>query len=73
MSDSFRSKADELVEGLLKNPLEFPDGAEFASIAVPLDIKQMVALCERYLPILNSQPDFVERKKREAIREPFVL
>lgn len=73
MNDSFESRANQIVHRLLEEPLEFPDGSGFSSTTVPLDIKQMIALCEKYLPILNSQPDFIERKKREAIRESFIL
>lgn len=73
MSESPKSKHEALVHALISSPLELPDGSSFSSVSVRMDIKEMVALSERYLPIVNSQPDFVERKIREAIDAPFIL
>ena len=73
MSESPRSKSEELVHTLLVSPLELPDGASFASIPGTVDIKEMITLSERYLPIINSRPDFIETKIREALDVPFVL
>ena len=57
----------------MSSPLELPDGAGFASTPVKIGIREMIALSEAYLPILNSQPDFEAKKKREAFDEPFIL
>ena len=57
----------------MSSPLELPDGAGFASTPIKIGIREMIALSEAYLPILNSQPDFEAKKKREAFDEPFVL
>lgn len=73
MSASSESKTDDLVQRLLANPLHLPDGKSFVSATPKLDVRQMIALSEKYLSIINSQPDFVEKKKRTAIDVPFVL
>lgn len=38
-----------------------------------MDLLQMIAASEMYLSILNSRPDFKERKMREAFSVPFEL
>jgi hypothetical protein len=74
MSDSSKSprNCDE-IQALISNPLELPDGSGFTSTAVKVGIREMIALSEAYLPIVNSQPDFEAKKKKEAFDEPFVL
>lgn len=73
MSESAKSPHNDEIQALLSDPLELPDGTGFASTIVKLGIKEIVALSEAYLPILNSQPDFESKKKAEAYDEPFVL
>jgi hypothetical protein len=73
MNKSPKSKSEALVHDLLANPLELPDGEFFSSVAPKLDAKEMFALSERYLPIINARPDFIERKIREAFDVPFSL
>lgn len=73
MSESKKSQGDEIARKLLDNSLELPDGTGFSSIAPKMTVQEMVALSERYLPILNSQPDFIEKKRKAAFGVPFVL
>lgn len=74
MSESEKSPNNNAaIQALLTNPLELPDGTGFASTVVTLGIKEMLALSEASLPILNSHPDFEAKKKQEAFDEPFVL
>lgn len=73
MSDSAKSKSEEKVDTIPEKHLELPDGAAFTSRSPKVDILEMIAISERYLPIVNGQPDFVERKIREAITVPFSL
>ena len=73
MSESPNSKSNKPTDDLLSNPLELPDGALFVSVAAKLPIQQMIALSENQLPTLNSQPDFIEKKRKMAINVPFSL
>lgn len=74
MSESLKSpNSSGGIQELLSNPLELPDGTGFASVAVKPGIRDMIALSETFLPIINAQPDFKEKKKGEAFDEPFVL
>jgi hypothetical protein len=74
MNDSVKSpRSDNQIQALLSNPLELPDGTGFASTVVKLGIREMIALSEAYLPILNTQPDFEAKKKQKAFPEPFIL
>lgn len=71
MSESPNSKSDKFLDDLIHNPLELPDGASFVSVGSKVTIQQMIALSEKHLPALNSQPDFIEKKIKMAINVPF--
>lgn len=73
MSDSKKKSGDEIAHSLLQEPLELPDGEGFSSVAPKMSVAEMVALSEQYLPILNSAPDFIEKKRKEAFGVPFAL
>jgi hypothetical protein len=73
MNGSASSKSDDIVRRLLDDPLELPDGTGFSAIPAQCSIKEIVAISERYLPLVNSHPEFVERKMRSVIDEPFAL
>ena len=66
MSDSQDSSNNQIVQRLLSDYLDLPDGSGFASYPPTMDPLQMIAASEVYLPILNSRADFEERKIREA-------
>jgi hypothetical protein len=72
MSESSNSR-DERLKSLIKNPLRLPDGASFSSATPKMPAQQMIGLSEKLLPLLNSQPDFIEKRKRLALDKPFVL
>jgi hypothetical protein len=72
MSESSNLK-NEQIRNLLDNPLHLPDGESFVSATPRVPVQQMIALSEKLLPLVNSQPDFIETRKRLAIDEPFVL
>jgi hypothetical protein len=61
------------VRNLLNDPIRLPDGACFASESVKVNITEILALSEKLLPISNSRPDFIDRKKATAIPVPLVL
>lgn len=74
MNDSVKSpRSANQTQALLSSPLELPDGTGFASTVVKLGIREMIALSEAYLPILNTQPDFETKRKQKAFPEPFIL
>jgi hypothetical protein len=73
MSDSRQSKKTETVTESPSTLLTLPDGSSFTSQSVKVDIKEIIALSEKLLPISNSRPDFIERKKSSAIPVRFVL
>lgn len=73
MDESSKSKGEEIARKLLEDPLELPDGAGFCSVRPKMAILQMVAISEKYLPILNAQPDFIEKKRKLAFGVPFSL
>ncbi len=73
MSESQKPSGDEIARRLIENPLELPDGTGFSAVVPNMSVKEMVALSERYLPILNSQPDFIEKKRKAAFGVPFIL
>jgi hypothetical protein len=73
MGDCQKSNNNHIAQKLPSNHLELPDGAAFASSAPKMDVLQMIVASEVYLPILNSRPDFEERKIREAFSVPFEL
>jgi hypothetical protein len=73
MSDSRQSKIAEAVAELLDAPVNLPNGSAFASQSVKVDISEIIALSEKLLPISNSRPDFIERKKSTAIPVRFTL
>ncbi len=73
MNEFPTSKGDALVQSLLANPLDLPVERSFSSVAPKLDAQEMAALSERYLPMTNARPDFVERKIRESFDVPFSL
>jgi hypothetical protein len=73
MSESQKPSGDEIARRLIEDPLELPDGTGFSAVAPTLSVEEMVALSEKYLPILNSQPDFIEKKRKSAFGVPFVL
>jgi hypothetical protein len=72
MSDSSNSTSEQIVK-LIGEPLNLPDGSCFVSDAPTVPILQMIALSEKFLPILNSHPDFIEKRKKLAIKEAFFL
>jgi hypothetical protein len=72
MSESSNSR-NERLKSLINDPLHLPDGASFSSATPRLPAQQMIDLSEKLLPLVNSQPDFIEKRKRLAIEEPFVL
>lgn len=73
MSESDNSKNRESTDSAIRDPLDLPDGTGFVAVTPRVDIQEMIAMSERYLPILNSRPDFVEKKKRSSIDVPFEL
>ena len=73
MSDSRQSKIAEAVTKLLDAPATLPNGSSFGSQSVKVDIKEIIALSERLLPIANARPDTIERKRSSAIPARFVL
>lgn len=73
MSDSQKKSGDEIARSLIQEPLELPDGQGFSSIGPKMSVAEMVALSERYRPILNSAPDFIEKKRRAAFGVLFAL
>jgi hypothetical protein len=73
MSDSQQSKIAEAVAELLGAPVNLPNGSAFASQSVKVGISEIIALSEKLLPISNSRPDFIERKKSTAIPVRFTL
>jgi hypothetical protein len=74
MSESQRSSNhDTGIERLLKDPISLPDGSRFSSTPIKLTIYEMIALSERYLPILNSDPNFESKRRETAFDKPFVL
>jgi hypothetical protein len=73
MSESPNSKGKQAVEELLSNPLELPDGSSFVSVTPKLPIQHMIALSEALLPVVNSQSDFIQKRRSLAIDMPFVL
>ena len=72
MSESSNSRNEQL-KTLLNDPLHLPDGSSFSSATPKMTAEQMISLSERLLPLVNSQPDFIEKRKRLAIDKPFVL
>ena len=74
MSESQRSSnQDTGIESLLKDPISLPDGSQFSSTPMKLTIHEMIALSERYLPILNSGPNFELKRRETVFYKPFVL
>ena len=74
MSESQRSSnQDTGIESLLKDPISLPDGSQFSSTPMKLTIHEMIALSERYLPILNSEPNFELKRRETVFYKPFVL
>ena len=74
MSESQRSSnQDTGIESLLKDPISLPDGSQFSSTPMKLTIHEMIALSERYLPILNSDPNFELKRRETVFYKPFVL
>lgn len=73
MSDSKKKSGDEIARALLHEPLELPDGEGFSSVGPQMSVAEMIALSEQYLPILNSAPDFIEKKRKAAFGVPFAL
>jgi hypothetical protein len=73
MSDSRQSKKAETVTESPSTLLNLPNGSSFASQRVEVDIKEIIALSEKLLPISNSRPNFIEIKKSSAIPVRFVL
>jgi hypothetical protein len=73
MSDSLNSSNNQIAQRLLSDYLDLPDGSGFASCGPKMDPLLMIVASEVYLPILNSRPDFKERKIREAFSVPFEL
>jgi hypothetical protein len=74
MSESLRSSHHNTgIESLLKDPISLPDGSKFSSTPIQLTIHEMIALSERYLPILNSDPDFESKRRETGFDNPFVL
>jgi hypothetical protein len=73
MSDSRQSKKADTGTEPPSTLLNLPNGSSFVSQRVNVDIKEIIALSERLLPISNSRPDFIERKKSSAIPVRFVL
>jgi hypothetical protein len=72
MSESSNSR-NERLKSLINDPLHLPDGASFSSATPRLPAQRMIHLSEKLLPLLNSQADFIEKRKRLAIDEPFIL
>lgn len=74
MRESQRSSNhDTGIESLLKVPISLPDGSQFSSTPIKLTVHDMIALSERYLPILNSDPNFESKRRETAFEKPFVL
>lgn len=73
MKDFKNSETPEWVTSLLDYPLDLPDGNDFVSISFKIAAPEMVAISERYLPTMNSRPDFVEAKMKRVFPEPFEL
>lgn len=73
MSDSRQSKTAEAVAESPSPLLNLPNGSSFVSQNVKVDLREIIALSEKLLPIANSRPDFIERKKSSAIPVRFVL
>jgi hypothetical protein len=74
MSDSPKSpNHDTGIESLLRDPISLPDGSQFSSTPIKLTIHEIIALSERYLPILNSDPNFEVKRRETAFDKPFVL
>ena len=73
MNESPKRNGDEIARSLMEEPLELPDGTAFSAVAPKMTVLEMIALSERYLPILNSRPDFVEKKRKAAFGVPFTL
>jgi hypothetical protein len=73
MSDSRQSKKAETVTESPSTLLNLPNGSSFTSQSVKVEIKEIIDLSEKLLPISNSRPDFIERKKSSAIPVRFVL
>lgn len=73
MTESHDSKNKGAMSAVSLAPMEFPSGVSVVSTPPKIDLQEMIALSERYLPMLNAHPDFVEKKKRSVINVPFVL
>lgn len=73
MGDSQKKSGDEIARALLQESVELPDGEGFSSVAPKMSVAEMVALSAQYLPILNSAPDLIEKKRKAAFGVPFAL
>ena len=73
MKNSAESKVPEWVQSLLESPLVLPEDDTFHSVPAQVSFEQILALSEKYLPVVNSRPDFVEMKLARQFNEPFVL
>ena len=53
--------------------LELPDGSDFVSRHVTLPIDQVLEACEAQLPLVNSDPEFEQKRLRDKVDVPFEL
>jgi hypothetical protein len=73
MNDSRQSQKAKAAAESLGAPVNLPDGSAFTSQSVKVGISEIIALSQKLLPISNSRPDFIERKKAAAIPVGFTL
>jgi|tagenome__1003787_1003787.scaffolds.fasta_scaffold18443490_2 hypothetical protein len=53
--------------------LDLPDGSDFVSRHVTLPIDQVLEACEAQLPLVNSDPEFEQKRLRDKVDVPFEL
>jgi hypothetical protein len=76
MSDSSRLPTEPgstTAEKLRGTDIDLPDAPDFVSRPRKISLAMAVALNEPLLPLVNSRPGELERRRRNAVTAPFEL